>query len=263
MKSTDQTPAGEEGGAPAGDDHITFRAVGRPGSVAVAAVHEPAGRVCSVEGCGRPHYARGWCAMHYQRWRNHGDPLDLVIQPRAASCSIEGCEREVDSRGWCSMHYLRWKRHGDPMWVPSPKVCSIKGCGRAHFGRGWCNAHYSRWWRYGDPGADSPVRLRTGRWVSNGYVYVANGKQGGDLEHRVVMKEMLGRDLLPGEEVHHKNGIRDDNRPENLELWVKSQPAGQRVADLVEWVVHTYPEYVGAALEGKGQLCLQVLDNAS
>lgn len=54
-------------------------------------------------------------------------------------------------------------------------------------------------------------------------------------EHRFVMEQVLGRQLLPSEEVHHRNGDRSDNRPENLELWDRSHPPGQRVEEKIEW----------------------------
>lgn len=66
--------------------------------------------------------------------------------------------------------------------------------------------------------------------------YVQEYRVGGwEQQHRIVMEGILGRALLPGENVHHINGVRKDNRPENLELWVTSQPSGQRPADLVAW----------------------------
>jgi hypothetical protein len=75
------------------------------------------------------------------------------------------------------------------------------------------------------------------------------------LEHRAVMEMVLGRALRGEETVHHRNGVRDDNRPANLELWSSSHASGQRVTDLLSWarsLIETYGDEEGLLTTSEG-----------
>ena len=139
------------------------------------------------------------------------------------------------------------KRWADKV-TASGSRCAVDGCSKPPKGaHGLCSMHYFRLRTTGDVGSAAPYRTIGVRnnWV-NGAGYVIHGESG-RLEHRIVMERNLGRRLEPNENVHHVNGRRDDNRPENLELWLTSQPSGQRVRDLVDWVVTHYPDLVVSA----------------
>jgi HNH endonuclease len=88
-------------------------------------------------------------------------------------------------------------------------------------------------------------------WHKRGYLmtwvpgHPRAGKGSYVFEHILVMEKMIGRYLLPGENVHHRNGVRDDNRPENLELWTSPQPAGVRAGDAVAWAREILARYEG------------------
>jgi len=88
----------------------------------------------------------------------------------------------------------------------------------------------------------------TGCLTEDGYIRLTMPDGRRVLEHVHVMEQYLGRPLVPGENVHHRHGIKDDNRIEHLELWYVVQPTGQRVSDLIAYVTKYFPEEVRQAL---------------
>lgn len=127
-------------------------------------------------------------------------------------CKVEECEREYYRKGYCAMHFYRVKRNGSPGQLES--LQNPKGSGTIH----------------------------------KGYrVFVIDGKS--VFEHRQVMEKHLGRPLFDSERVHHINGNKLDNRIENLELWVTSQPYGQRVDDLLQYAKDIINRYSDPSYE--------------
>lgn len=199
---------------------------------------------CSIDGCSDKYKANGYCNKHDQRVRKYGSP-DIVKKYNSITkiCILEMCEAPHFSKGYCQRHFMSFRRLGDAMSAKNRKkdICKVDNCKSYHHALGYCRIHYERFRKNGDPLKLQHRSKGEGCISKQGYKIITKydhpnaNKYGRILEHQFVMASMLGRPLRKGENVHHKNGNRLDNRPENLELWVTNQPIGQRPKDLVKW----------------------------
>lgn len=203
---------------------------------------------CEIDGCGEPGYRHVLtCGSHYR------PPASGRRRPGPSAegdCAVDGCDKPTFRQGWCSAHHSRWRRTGDPEGSlregarPTRQVvCDEPGCGKPMRRVVACQRHRYQIKTHGNaelgplrapPGAGTTHWTGYRRITVDGMVYA---------EHRYVMEQMIGRPLWPDEDVHHRNGDRSDNRPENLELWSTSQPRGQRIDDKIEWAREILQRY--------------------
>ena len=211
--------------------------------------------LCALEDCDRDAITRGWCATHYKRWLRHGDPL-LGAKPHKKPCIVTDCHHVGEAKGLCHGHLLRLLRTGEwPVDLLSTRqrsLCSVPDCDRWSHADDICSTHYRRVSNRADLRADEPIKTAQGLgFLNHGYKivpiprelrYLTNGRTPAE-EHRLVMAIKLGRPLTADEAVHHRNGVRTDNRIENLELWSTAQPSGQRTVDKVAFALELLRRY--------------------
>lgn len=216
---------------------------------------------CEFEGCDRPASAKGLCFTHYDQRHRRGQELTPIkVQGRSETglCTFDGCGRKHYGKGLCEGHLAQRRKGKELTPLRSfekgvTRICVFPDCGRQRHKGEHCGPHALQL----DRGRElKPIRTeRAHRTVTkDGYVKVyrpdhPNAQKAGWIpEHVLVMSEHLGRPLLPHEEVHHRHGVRDDNRIEQLELWSTSQPKGQRAIDKIEWAREIIALYEGAPL---------------
>lgn len=176
-------------------------------------------RTCSIDGCGGPHHAKGYCVTHYTQ----GD------------CGVNGCGKPARIRGWCPAHYKRFRLYGSPTGKAqratpeqrflakvnkdAPNGCwewtahlDKAGYGRFNPNRSPVFAHrwsYQQW--VGDLPADLAVchRCDNPRCVNPDHLFL--GSQADNMQDAFEKGRISGQKLTP--EIHAEIRARYSGRP--------------------------------------------------
>ena len=195
-------------------------------------------RICKTPKCDEPHYGLGLCQKHYDQNRKNGTG--------GTGCAVDGCTRFLFARGMCRFHDRR-HRAGKSLTAPlhahvsDPSVPSHDKEGeRPLRGKG----HYLPMWSTRPDGNKGYLLMKVPADYEGRTFHRRQKHNCTHIFHHVyVMEQHLGRPLRKHENVHHKNGVKNDNRIENLELWSTMQPSGQRVIDKIWWARKILSEY--------------------